>query len=129
MMQFQIWAESIHGGVHESRNEPPATSMFGCAGGTSTSSKKSMSAAICQLASALTPKSASTVTCSVIGTAGSIIDNQSKCYKQLGELKHLYETNILSQVECTMEREAVMSTIKGLSGATQSASPTHVQSN
>ena len=73
MMQYRIWAESIHGGVHESRNDPPATSMFCRAGRTSTctSSKKSsdsMSAAISQLASALTPKSAKGST-SVIDTA------------------------------------------------------------
>ena len=54
-------------------------------------------------------------------STGSIIDNRSKCYKQLDELKHLYETNLLSQAEYTMERKAVMSTLKGLSGV---ASPT-----
>lgn len=119
MMQYRIWAESIHGGVHESRNEPPATSMFCRAGGTSTTSKKSsdsMSAAISQLASALSPKSAAGSTCTSV-TTGSIIDNRSKCYKQLSELKHLYETGLMSEAEYTMEREAVMNTLKGLSGA------------
>ena len=40
-----------------------------------------------------------------------IIDNRSKCYKQLGELK---ESGLLSEAEYTTERAAIMSTLKNL---------------
>ena len=43
-----------------------------------------------------------------------IIDNRSKCYKQLGELRNLKESGILSDAEYATERAAIMSTLKNL---------------
>ena len=104
-MQIKIWAESIHGGIHNSRTEPPTTSMFNCASGSSHSNVKknsdAMSMAITQLASALAPGTSSHST--------EVIDNRSKCYKQLSELKSLFESDLLSESEYAAEREAVMS--------------------
>ena len=47
-MQIRIWAESIHGGIHNSRTEPPTTSMFNRASGSSPSNAKKNSA-ICYM--------------------------------------------------------------------------------
>ena len=37
-----------------------------------------------------------------------MIDNRSKCYRQLAELKNLMESGLLSEEEYTSERQAVM---------------------
>ena len=44
------------------------------------------------------------------------IDNRLKCYKQLGELKDLKESGLLSEEEYAAEHEAIMGTLKKLSG-------------
>ena len=43
------------------------------------------------------------------------IENRSRCYRQLGEIKNLYESGLLSETEYQSEREAIMSTLKILS--------------
>ena len=81
------------GGLHDSMTIPPETSMFSRAGGTTpkkpTTVNDTMSQAICQIASALTPKSIpATVTSRVVDSPAKVIENRSKCYRQLAELKN-----------------------------------------
>ena len=120
-MQYQIWAEMKSGGLHDSMTTHPATSMFVRAGGTTPKKVASvpdpMSQAICQLASALTPKASSTTpACRVGDSPAKVIENRSKCYRQLAELKNLMETGLLSEEEYTSERQAVMDTLHKLKG-------------
>ena len=78
-MQLRIWAEMHNGGLHPSLEEPPTSSMFVRAGGGQTSKKKmsntgdSLTHAITQLASALSPNiapsSSPAVRGSTIGTS------------------------------------------------------------
>ena len=45
-----------------------------------------------------------------------VIDSRSKCYEQLGELKNLKDSNLLSEDEYMMsEWQAIMATLKSLS--------------
>ena len=48
------------------------------------------------------------------GSPARVIDNRSKCYKQLGELRSLKDSGLLSEAEYTSERAAIMSTLKSL---------------
>ena len=117
-MQYRIWAETVNGGMHKSTTEPPSSSMFNRAGGASTSGNKksndAVSEAVSQITSALTPRLAS-LPPSKSNSPAKIIDNRSKCYRQLGELKSLFESGLLSEAEYTAEREAIMSTLQKLS--------------
>ena len=103
-MQYRIWAEMKSGGLHDSMTTPPATSMFVRAGGTTPKKAASvsdpMSQAICQLASALTPNQSSTSVAGRVGDSpAKVIENRSKCYRQLAELKNLVESCLLSEEE------------------------------
>ena len=63
---------------------------------------------ICQLASALTPKtpvSSAAVASRVRDSPAKVIENRSKCYRQLAELKNLMESGLLSEEEYTSERQ------------------------
>ena len=118
-MQYRIWAEMKMGGLHDNMTTPPATSMFVRAGGTTpkraTSASDPMSQAISQLASALTPSASSTNVSSRVGDSpAKVIDNRSKCYRQLAELKNLVESRLLSEEEYTSERQAVMDVLHKL---------------
>ena len=44
-----------------------------------------------------------------------LIDNRSKCYKQLADLSNLKQSGLLSDAEYASEREAIMSMLKKLS--------------
>ena len=117
MMQFRIWAETVNGGMHKSLTEPPSSTMFKRAGGTATSSSKKSDAAteaVNQITALLTPKLSAPPPAKANSPA-KIIDNRSKCYRQLGELKNLYESGLLSEAEYTKERGAIMSTLQRLS--------------
>ena len=89
----------IAGGVHSSCDQHPNTSMFVRAGGVTPKKKatpsNALSNAITQLSSALSPKSASVSGGNTSASPAKVIDNRSKCYKQLSELKNIY-----SQVSC-----------------------------
>ena len=119
-MQYRIWAEMKKSGVHYSTSEPPITSMFthaGTGGSTSESTKKitpDVSVALNQIASALSPKPASKSATVQSSSPAKLIENRTKCFKQLAELKHLKYTEILSEEEYRKEREAVMKTLKVL---------------
>ena len=126
-MQFRIWAEMHNGGLHPSLDEPPTTSMFTRAGGgqatkkkTSASANDPLSQAISQLAAALspsiTPSSSHAGRGATLGASpAKLIDNRTKCYKQLSELSNLKESGLLSNEEYYAEREAIMDVLKKLS--------------
>ena len=99
VMQYRIWSEMIAGGMHGSTVEPPATSRAG-----SSNTKKSPPTPV-------TPTSGSK---SSGNSPARVIDNRSKCYNQLSELRNLKETGLLSDGEYAAERAAIMSTLKNL---------------
>ena len=89
--------------------------MFLRAGGTSTKRKTTADIVlqtINQLAPVLSPSVATPSTSH--SSPAKVIDNQSKCYKQLGELKYLIQVGILSEEEYAHEREAIMGILKSL---------------
>lgn len=95
------------------RDQHPNTSMFIRAGGVTPKKKgtasNTLSDAITQLSSALSPKS---VAITASSSPAKVIDN--RCYKQLSELKNLLQSGVLSEEECRTEREAIMSTLNKL---------------
>ena len=126
-MQFRIRAEMHNGGLHPSLDEPPTTSMFACAGGGQATKKKPsantndpLSQAISQLAAAIspsiTPSSSHAGRGATLGTSpAKLIDNRTKCYKQLSELSNLKQSGLLSNEEYYAEREAIMEVLRKLS--------------
>ena len=128
-MQFRIWAEIHNGGLHPSLDEPPKTTimyvcMFARAGGGQAAKKKPsadpLTQAISQLAAAIspsiTPTPSHTGRGAPLGTSpAKLIDNRTKCYKQLSELSNLKESGLLSDEEYHAEREAIMEVLKNLS--------------
>lgn len=123
-MQFRIWAEMHNGGLHPSLDEPPKTTMFARAGGGQAAKKKPsadpLTQAISQLAAAIspsiTPTPSHTGRGAPLGTSpAKLIDNRTKCYKQLSELSNLKESGLLSDEEYHAEREAIMEVLKNLS--------------
>ena len=42
------------------------------------------------------------------------IENRSRCYRQLGEIKTLHVSGLLSEMEYQSEWEAIMATLKNL---------------
>ena len=100
-MQFRIWVETVNGGMHKSLTEPPSGTMFKRAGGAATSSSKKSDAAteaVNQIRALLAPKLSALPPAKANSTA-KIIDNQSKCYRQLGELKSRYEMKVASYLK------------------------------
>ena len=71
-----------------------------------------------QLASAILPRSPTNPS-SKSDSPGKIIENRSKCYRQLGELKNLQEGGLTSEDEYSRERECIMDTLKNLAGSSQ----------
>ena len=43
-----------------------------------------------------------------------MIDNRTKCYKQLADLKNLFETSVLSKEEYDAERIVILGVLKKL---------------
>ena len=103
-MQYRIWAELLSGGVYNSTFEAPTHStMFVKAGGGQKRKSTVGNGAHATLTSSL-------------GTSpAKVIDNRSKCYKQLTDLGNLKESGVLSEAEYASEREAIMSVLKTLS--------------
>lgn len=119
-MQYTIWAEMIHGGIHASQSEPPTSSMFLRAGGATPTKKNpndAITQAITQIASVLSPTSGPSPRSGGQGASpAKVIDCRSKCYKQLTELSSLKQSGLLSNEDYCSEREAIMSTLKNLKG-------------
>ena len=113
-MQFRIWSEMIVGGLHQSQDDHPETTMFArCASGYAK--KKSSNVvvkAIDKLSDALSPKQNSG---SNQGhSPARVIENRSRCYRQLTELRNLQENGVLTLEEYMSEKEAVMASLKSL---------------
>ena len=104
------------GGYQPSLDEAPSNSMFLRAGGAAVKRTTAdiVSQAINQLAPTLSPSVTTPISHGSSGSPAKLIDNRSKCYKQLGELKNLMQTGLLSDEEYSREREAVMGTLKSL---------------
>ena len=126
-MQYRVSGSEMYvGGVHSSLDEPPTTTMFARAGGVQPKKKSNsvsevLTHAVTQIASALTPRPGPSSTTTVTGgssqaksSPAKTIESRSWCYRQLGEIKALYEYGLLSELEYQSEREAIMSTLKNL---------------
>ena len=116
-MQYRIWAEMHVGGYQPSLDEAPSNcnSMFLRAGGAAVKRRTTadiVSQAINQLASTLSPSVTTPTSHGSSGSPAKLIDNRSKCYKQLGELKNLMQSGLLSDEEYSREREAILGTLK-----------------
>ena len=112
-MQYRIWAEMLCGGINNvTLTRAPSSTMFIHAGGGAVKPKKqdTLSQAITQIASALSPNGASaTSSPRIAGTSPArLIDNRSKCYKQLADLNNLKQTGLLDDNEYLAERQAIM---------------------
>ena len=97
-MQYRIWAEMIVGGVYSSIDCAPSSTMFIRAGGG--------------------VKKQGDHTANTVASTGTspakVIDNRSKCYKQLSDLKNLLESGVLSQQEYTSEKVTIMGMLRKL---------------
>ena len=71
-----------------------------------------------QLISALLPRPPTNPS-SKTDSPGKIIDNRYKCYRQLGELKNLHESGLISEDEYAHVRECIMGTLRKLAGSSQ----------
>ena len=124
-MQLRIWSEMNVGGLHNSLDDPPNTSMFIRAGGGNSGSTKrtandDFTKAITQIASVLKPTAAvmsSSSTSSSSCSPAKVIENRSKCYKQLSELQSLKDSGLFDDTEYSAEREAIMSSLKKLASS------------
>ena len=86
-MQYRIWAEMHVGGYQPSLDEAPSNSMFLRAGGAATK-RRTTADIVSQAINQLVPTHPPNVAVSTSHSSpAKVIDNRSKCYKQLGELK------------------------------------------
>ena len=118
-MQYRVWTEMYLGGVHPTLDTPPTTSMFNRAGGgsarRSTGHTGEVVSAINDLTSALSPRVVSPSSGSTTrNSPARMIDNRTKCYKQLADLKSLFENNVLSEEEYDTERSVILGVLKKL---------------
>lgn len=88
------------GGVNATKKKPPAAANV-------------ISDAITKLSTALSPTSLSPKQ-SNNGSPAKTIENRSKCYRQLAELKNLVQSGVLSKDEGSAERCAIMGTLHKL---------------
>ena len=84
-------------------------------GGAEPKKRDSLSDAVSQLALALSPNVSATTASRSSGSPAKLIDNRSKCYKQLSELYSLKLSGLLNEEEHDTEREAIMNVLKNLS--------------
>ena len=90
-MQYRIWAECIANGLGTLDNAP-TSSMFKRAGNRNGSSKNASTKP------SLSP--------------AKIIDNRSKCYRQLSELRNLKDEGLISDKDYDHERSAIMGMLR-----------------
>ena len=96
-MQYRIWTEMIVDEIHDSTCVSPITSMFKRAGGTTNKDKSLCSTSDIAKESPV-----------------NVIDSRTKCYKQLSDLKALYDSGILSMEEYDNEKSTIMSILQKL---------------
>ena len=124
-MQCWIWSEMHVNGMHTDLDKPPYNSMFKKAESTTPSTKKHSDSFSPEMAQALTQ--AATQVSSAIVTAftpqsvssgpstsqtgispAKIIQNHSKCYRQLTDLQNLRFQGLLSDEDYFREEDAIM---------------------
>ena len=132
-MQYHniIWSELHANGMHTDLDKPPNNSMFKRAGANTPSTKKKqsdstspeMAQALTQAAiqvssaivAAFTPQSAAVSsgpsTSQGISPA-KIVDNRSKCYRQLSDFQNLRSQGLLSDEDYSHEKDAIMGILK-----------------
>ena len=121
-MQYRVWAETYLGGVHPSLDTAPTSTMFNQAGGGGSVKRKTgctgtseVVSAIGDLTSALSPRLIpSSSGSTTVSSPAKMIDNRTKCYKQLADLKSLFENNVLSKDEFDAERSVILGVLKKL---------------
>ena len=107
--------------MYANLEEPPNTSMFTRAGGTTPSRSRSdqgvaeaLTRVANQISGCLTPVQASNRSPSLGTSPAKLIENRSKCYRQLTELNNLKSTGVLTEDEYQTEKDAIMATLKTL---------------
>lgn len=113
MMQYRIWAEMYVGGVHSSIHDAPKSTMFVRAGGGVAPKKDRFSEAVSQITQSVSPRSTPRGE-AMSSSPARLIENRSKCYKQLGELNNLKQMGLLTEEEYKSERKAIMLILKKL---------------
>lgn len=126
-MQYRIWSELHGNGMYTDLDNPPNNSMFKRAGVNTPSTKKPKNAEITHafteaatqvssaIVSALTPRSATDRPNTSTGiNPAKIIDNRSKCYRQLSDIQSLKSQGLLSEEDYLREKEAIMVILKKL---------------
>lgn len=118
-MQYRIWSEMLVSGMHKDTDKAPQSSMFKRAGGNTPVKQKDNSGQTATQA-ALTQMSAALVACSSrqnqsgSSPASKVIENRSKCYKQIAELQNLKAQGFLEDEDFEREHNAIMDILKSL---------------
>ena len=121
-MQYRVWEEMYLGGAHPSLDTAPSSTMFNRAGGGGSVKRKTghtgtseIVSAIGDLTSTLSPRFIpSSSGSTTVSSPAKMIDNRTKCYKQLVDLKSLFENNMLSKDEFDAERSVILRVLKKL---------------
>ena len=117
MMQFRIWAEMLISGMHASFEQPPVTSMFKRAGGSSTPVKSKEHSASVKVLTDAAAAFATAISPGVTGVSASpvrVIDSRSKLYKQLNELQALRASEIITDEEYEIEKTSILTMLRQL---------------
>ena len=126
-MQYRIWAELVVGGMCSMDGPPSNNSMFKRAGtGDAASKRKSesrVSQALTDAATAITAPLSKKDTQEAqqstpqpsTSSPAKLIENRSKLYKQLSELKNLKGCGVLDDAEYAAEKATIMDLLKQLS--------------
>ena len=120
LMQYRIWGEMIIGGLYSSKTEAPNTSMFSRAGGKEPKKRYEVAEAVGEVAKEIKSAIAGVVpsakhaSTSLVASPAKSIDNQSKYYKQLGDLNELRNSGVLTEEEYLCEKEAITITLRKL---------------
>ena len=131
-MQYCIWSELHANGMHTDLDKPPNNSMLKRAGSNTPSTNKKqsdstnpeMAQALTQtdnqvssaIVTAFTPQSTSNCpSTSQTGiSAAKVIENRSKCYRQLTDLQNLRSQGLLGEEDYFHEKDAIMGILKKL---------------
>ena len=105
-MQYRIWGEMIRGRLYSSKTESPNSSMFSKAGGKEPKRKSEVTEAIGEVAKQMSAafSGALPVTSCTSTVPAKKIDNRSKCYKQLSDVKDLRGAGVLTEEEYQSEK-------------------------
>ena len=120
-MQYRMWTEMLLNGMHrDGMEKPPKSSLFKRAGPDCSPVKKDSTgqaatqAALSQVSAALVACNSKSSPLSSTSPASKIIENRSKCYKQISELQNLKMQGFLADEEFERERSAIMDILTGL---------------